>query len=318
MLKYFATPLWAIHTTRGVQDVLKWVPKGTRGPLTSCMLHASGGALWGHTIMPQHVKCLPPLHLLSGDHGAWVPVGMKVFLTLCFLQVMLVPCSCHVFGRRALRTGKPENVRTCQQYAQTPWARNCSEPFLTVPSTRDAPTIHVYNAVLALVPVCQDRSRTILNDSGLFLLHRYIPKSYCFTGFATISYWLCFVMLTYGQCCHVVMTLFSELGRFETESKNHRRTFPKHSVSVARGRANRTIYGMWPWLTSLSTCSLAIWRRRWPHVTGMFLLFAGVMRGSWQQRYIESPLVLLHHRHSYSTNSQYSFQDLQYRFQDGF
>ena len=156
------------------------------------------------------------------------------------------------------------------------------------------------------------------NDSDRFRTVPAIPKSYCFTGFATISYWLCFVMLTCGQCCHVVMTLFSELGRFETESKNHRRTFPKHSVSVARGRANRTIYGMWPWLTSLSTCSLAIWRRRWPHVTGMFLLFAGVMRGSWQQRYIESPLVLLHHRHSYSTNSQYCFQDLQYRFQDGF
>ena len=120
MLKYFATPLWAIRTTRGVQDVLNGSQKCTRGPLTSCMLDASGDALWGHTIMPQHVKCLPPLHLLSGGHGAWVPVGMKVFLALCFLQVMLVPCSCHVFGREALRTGKPENVRTCQQYAQTP------------------------------------------------------------------------------------------------------------------------------------------------------------------------------------------------------
>ena len=102
------------------------------------------------------------------------------------------------------------------------------------------------------------------------------------------------------------------------KAKNHRRTFPKHSLQVARGRANRTMFGMWLWKTSLSTCSFAIWSRRRPHVTGMFLLFAGVMRGSWQQRYIESPLVLLHHRHSYSTNSQYSFQDLQYRFQDGF
>ena len=32
MLKYFATPLWAIHTTRGVQDVLKWVPKVHKRP----------------------------------------------------------------------------------------------------------------------------------------------------------------------------------------------------------------------------------------------------------------------------------------------
>ena len=70
---------------------------------------------------------------------------------------------------------------------------------------------------------------------------RGIPKSYCFTGFVAISYLLCFFMLTYGQCCHVAMTLFSALGRFKTESKNHRRTFPKHSVSVTRRRANRTI-----------------------------------------------------------------------------
>ena len=32
MLKYFATPLWAIHTTRGVQDVLKWIPKVHKRP----------------------------------------------------------------------------------------------------------------------------------------------------------------------------------------------------------------------------------------------------------------------------------------------
>ena len=156
------------------------------------------------------------------------------------------------------------------------------------------------------------------NDSDRFRTVPAIPKSYCFTGFATISYWLCFVMLTCGQCCHVVMTLFSELGRFETESKNHRRTFPKHSVSVARGRANRTIYGMWPWLTSLSTCSLAIWRRRWPHVTGMFLLFAGVMRGSWRQ-HMSSPRLSYYITDTATGRlSQYSFQDLQYRFQDWF
>jgi hypothetical protein len=221
MLKYFAILLWAIHTTRNVQDVLKWIPKVHKRPLTSCMLHASGGTLWGHTIMPPHVKCLPPLRLLSGGHGTWNPVGMKVFLTLCFLQVMLVPCSCHVFGRRALRTGKPENVRTCQQYAQTPWARNRSEPFLTVPSTRDAPIIHVYNAAklcfIVFWPLFQC-SRTgwerfwTIPDCSWFT---GIPKSYCFTGFATISYWLCFFMLIYGQCCHVAMTLFSALGVFK-------------------------------------------------------------------------------------------------------
>ena len=94
------------------------------------MLHASGGALWGHTIMPQHVTCLPPLHLLSGGHGAWAPVGMEVFLTLCFLQVMLVPCSCHVFGRRALRTGKPEKCQNMPAIRTNPVSQ---EPFGTVP-----------------------------------------------------------------------------------------------------------------------------------------------------------------------------------------
>ena len=267
--------------------------KCTRGPLTSCMLHASGGALWGHTILPQQVKCLPPLHLLSGDHGAWVPVGMKVFLTLCFLQVMLVPCSCHVFGRKALCTGKPENVRTCQQYAQTPWARNRSEPFLTVPSTRDAPTIHVYNAAklcfIVFWPLFQcartsrERFWTIPDCSwftGILL----------FYGFCDYIVLIVFLHVDLGTKLQVAMTLFSALGRFKNENKNHRRTLPKHSVSVARGHANRTIYGMWPWLTSLSTCCLAIWRRRRPHVTGMFLLFAGLMRGSWQQHVLSSGL----------------------------
>ena len=130
MLKYFATPLWAIHTTRGVQDVLKWVPKGTRGPLTSCMLHASGGALWGHTIMPQHVKCLPPLHLLSGDHGAWVPVGMKVFLTLCFLQVMLVPVFLSCFRQEGSLYWK---ARKCQNMPAIRTNPVSQELFGTVP-----------------------------------------------------------------------------------------------------------------------------------------------------------------------------------------
>ena len=134
-----------------------------------------------------------------------------------------------------------------------------------------------------------------------------ISKSYCFTGFATILYWLCSFILTYGQCCHVAMTLFSAFDRFKTESKNHRRTFPKHSLSAARGPANNILLC----LTSLSTCFLAIWSRRRPHVTGMFLLFAGVMRGSWRQHMLSPRLS------HYITNtligqvSQYSFQELQ-------
>ena len=312
MLKYFA-PLCGPFTPRAVFKMF-WngSQKCTKGPLTSCMLHASGGALWGHTIMPQHVKCLPPLRSW-GMGSCWYegPSWLSVSYKSCLFRVPLMFSAGGLFvlesqkmSEHASNTHKPREPGT---------VRNRSWPFLTVPSTRDAPTIHLYNAAklcfIVFWPLFQcartgrERFWTI-PDCSCFT---GIPKSYCFTGFATISYWLCFVMLAYGQCCHVVMTLFSELGRFETESKNHRHTFPKHSVSVARGRANRTIYGMLPWLTSLSTCSLAIWRRRWPHVTGMFLLFAGVMRGSWQQRYIESPLVLLYHRHSYSTNSQYSF-----------
>ena len=145
-----------------------------------------------------------------------------------------------------------------------------------------------------------------------------IPEFYCFTGFATISYWLSFFILTYGQCCHVAMALFSAFGKFKTESKNHRRTFPKHSLSVARGRANRTIYGMWLWLTSLSTCSLAIWGRRRPHVTVMFLSFAGVMWGSWRYHMLSPRLSYYITDALTGQVSQYSFQDLLYRFQDGF
>ena len=46
-----------------------------------------------------------------------------------------------------------------------------------------------------------------------------IPEFYCFTGFATISYWLSFFILTYGQCCHVAETLFSALGRLNWKQK---------------------------------------------------------------------------------------------------
>ena len=110
----------------------------------------------------------------------------------------------------------------------------------------------------------------------------------------------------------------SAFGKFKTESKNHRRTFPKHSLSVARGRANRTIYGMWLWLTSLSTCSLAIWGRRRPHVTVMFISFAGVMRGSWRYHMLSPRLSYYITDALTGQVSQYSFQDLLYRFQDGF
>ena len=102
------------------------------------------------------------------------------------------------------------------------------------------------------------------------------------------------------------------------KAKNHRRTFPKHSLQVARGRANRTMFGMWLWKTSLSTCSFAIWSRRRPHVTGMFLLFAGVTRGSWRQHMLSPRLSYYITDTATGRLSQYSFQDLQYRFRDGF
>ena len=110
-------------------------------------------------------------------------------------------------------------------------------------------------------------------------------------------------------------------------SKLKAKTIVPHfrSTYCQRREDVRIIYGMWLWLISLSTCSLVIWSRRRPHVTGMFLLFAGVMRGSWRQ-HILSPRLSY-----YITNtligqvSQYSFQeeqkntqDLQYRFQDWF
>ena len=149
MLKYFANPLWAIHTTRGVQDVLKSEmdprsPQKAPWHLACCMQAEvrSGGTRSCHSMsnVCRLCTCFPAVM----GHGfllVWRSSWPSVSYKSC-----LFPCSCHVFGRKALCTGKPENVRTCQQYAQTPWARNRSEPFLTVPSTRDAPTIHVYNA----------------------------------------------------------------------------------------------------------------------------------------------------------------------------
>ena len=79
----------------------------------------------------------------------------------------------------------------------------------------------MFHNLLALVPVCQDRSGTILNGSGLFLVHRYtwILLFYKFCDYVTILYWLCFFILTYGQCCHVAETLFSALGRLNWKQK---------------------------------------------------------------------------------------------------
>jgi hypothetical protein len=74
----------------------------------------------GDIINATHIKYLPPLHLLSGGHGADIgPWGMgscwyNVFLTLCFLQSMFVPCSCHIFGNKILRIGKVENIKIYQ------------------------------------------------------------------------------------------------------------------------------------------------------------------------------------------------------------
>ena len=81
MLKYFATPLWAIHTTRGVQDVPKWIPKVyKRSPDILSVACKQGRALGTHN-HATHIKYLPPLHLLSSDYGAWIPGG----IILCFL-----------------------------------------------------------------------------------------------------------------------------------------------------------------------------------------------------------------------------------------
>ena len=90
------------------------------------------------------------------------------------------------------------------------------------------------------------------------------------------------------------------------------------STHCQRREDVRIIYGMWLWLTSLSTCSLAIWSRRRPHVTGMFLLFAGVMRGSWRQHMLSPRLSYYITDTATGQLSQYSFEDLQYRFRDGF
>ena len=197
MLKYFATPLWAIHTTRGVQDVVKWIPEVHKRPPD--IMHVA--CKWRRALGAHDpATASPPLHLLSGGHGACAPVGMKVFLTLCFLQVILVPCSCHVFSSRALRTGKPENARTCQQCAQTPWARNRSEPFLTVPDrsgpflAHGMPQLYMDNAAklcfIVFWPLFQctrtgrERFGTVPDCSWF----TGIPESYCFTNLATM--WL--------------------------------------------------------------------------------------------------------------------------------
>ena len=106
--------------------------KCTRGPLTSCMLHASGCALWGRTIMPQHVKLFAAFALAfrrSWGMGSCWYEGLpdSLFSTRH-------PCSVFLtFFWQHSSSGKPESVKTCLPAMQIPWARNRSEPFGTVP-----------------------------------------------------------------------------------------------------------------------------------------------------------------------------------------
>ena len=124
MLKYFATPLWAIPTTRGVQDVVKWIPEVHKRPPD--IMHVA--CKWRRALGAHDpATASPPLHLLSGGHGACAPVGMKVFLTLCFLQVMLVPVMFSAGGLFVLESQKmPEHASNAHKPREPGTVRNRS------------------------------------------------------------------------------------------------------------------------------------------------------------------------------------------------
>ena len=324
MLKYFAIPLWAIHTTRGVRDVVKRIPKVHKRPPdtlhVACKRMRALGA-HDHATACQIVCCLCVCFPAVMGHGfllVWRSSWFSVFYKSSLFRVPDIFFAAQFFVLESQKMSK--HASNARKSREPGTVRNRSWPFLAHGMLQ----LYMYNAAklyfIVFWPLfhCARTGRErfwTVPDCSWFT---GIPEFYSFTGFATISYWLSFFILTYGQCCHVAMALFSAFGKFKTESKNHRRTFPKHSLSVARGRANRTIYGMWLWLTSLSTCSLAIWGRRQPHVTVMFLSFAGVMWGSWRYHMLSPRLSYYITDALTGQVSQYSFQDLLYRFQDGF
>ena len=116
--------------------------KCTRGPLTSCMLHASGGALWGHTILPQQVRlctCFPAVMghvLLLVWRSSWPSVSCKSSL----FRVPVIFSAAELFVLESQKM--PEHASNAHKPREPGTVRNRSWPFRTVPSTRDAPTIH--------------------------------------------------------------------------------------------------------------------------------------------------------------------------------
>ena len=219
--------------------------KCTRGSLTSCMLHASGCALWGRTIMPQHVKLFAAFALAfrrSWGMGSCWYEGLpdSLFSTSHPCSVFLTFFWQHSSSYWKARKCQNMPAMRANPVSQEPFGtvRNRSWPFLA----HGVLQLYMYNAAklyfIVFWPLfhCARTGRErfwTVPDCSWFT---GIPEFYCVTWFATISYWLSFFILTYGQCCHVAMALFSAFGKFKTEGKNHRRTFPKHSLSVARGR----------------------------------------------------------------------------------
>ena len=147
MLKYFAIPLWAIHTTRGVRDVVKRIPKVHKRPPdilhVACKRMRALGA-HDHATACQIVCCLCACFPAVMGHGfllvwrsSWFSVFYKSSLFRVpdiFLAAQFLVLESQKMSKRASNARKSREPGT---------VRNRSEPFLTVPSTRDAPTIHV-------------------------------------------------------------------------------------------------------------------------------------------------------------------------------
>ena len=175
--------------------------KCTRGPLTSCMLHASGCALWGRTIMPQHVKlfaafaCFPAVM----GHGfllVWRSSWLSVFYKSSLFRVPDIFSAGQFFVLESQKMSK--HASNARKSREPGTVRNRSWPFLTVPSTRDAPTIHVYNAAklyfIVFWPLfhCARTGRErFWTSSGLFLVHRYT-----------------WILLFYGLCNYIILIVF--------------------------------------------------------------------------------------------------------------
>ena len=148
MLKYFAILLWAIHTTRGVRDVVKRIPKVHKRPPdilhVACKRMRALGA-HDHATACQIVCCLCACFPAVMGHGfllVWRSSWFSVFYKTSLFRVPDIFLAAQFFWKARKCQNMPAS--NANPVSQEPFGtvRNRSWPFLA----RGMLQLYLYNA----------------------------------------------------------------------------------------------------------------------------------------------------------------------------